>query len=265
MLGISSSTAPVIRSQFRELLKLMSSHLEYYPFLLGWNISLADFAWFGSFYAHLSRDPVPSFIIKTEAPLVFDWVERVQGLARWAGQSVDRWDTRSKMWLPTYGTTRTEQLAPKQENVPESSSKIAGLLLRDYVHVLYGTLNRCLEYIKTRAASHSSNRVPLPRVLGSHDFTLHTATPDEPTSTTGERLVYTHAVWMFDRLISRTYTSPEQIQASNAWLLSLDSEGVILNTWIECAALWRQGGWRIERNENKLVAITEKQSTSSHL
>ncbi|KAI7236898.1 hypothetical protein KC330_g3512 [Hortaea werneckii] len=82
-LGVSEATSPALEWQFHELLKLMESHFDQYPFLLGDEISLADFAFWGSFGPHLGRDPVPSFIIKTEAPGVWEWIERWRSEILW--------------------------------------------------------------------------------------------------------------------------------------------------------------------------------------
>jgi hypothetical protein len=47
--------------------------------MLGGRPTLADFAMMGPLYAHLFRDPVPGKLVRTRAPLVGSWIERVMG------------------------------------------------------------------------------------------------------------------------------------------------------------------------------------------
>jgi hypothetical protein len=257
LLGVDHKTSPVFRSQFKQLLKLMSSHFSQYPFLLGWEISIADFAFFGSFYAHLARDPVPSFLIRTEAPLVLEWIERVSGLVRWASAGVDRWDSDSRKWRATYGERKAgvKIIDDKEDVVPSSSSQIVELLLADYIMVLKDTLNRTIQYLEETCAKLGNKRtgvisIKLPRTLGRHSFRIGSATGG---SVIGERNVYTHSIWMLDRILDRTYSSSVQRTASDKWLETFASQE-ILREWKECVASWSMAQWKIEREENKLVA-----------
>lgn len=257
MLGVDDKTSPVFRSQFKQLLKLMSSHFSQYPFLLGWEISVADFAFFGSFYAHLARDPVPSFVIKTEAPLVLEWIERVSGLVRWAGAGVERWDSDSCKWRVTYGERKAgaKTIVDEKDAVPSSSSQIVELLLADYIMVLKDTLSRIIQYLEETCTKHGKKRtedisIKLPRTLGRHNFRIGSATCE---TVVGERNVYTHSIWMLDRILERTYRSPAQQAAADKWLETFASQE-ILRDWKECVASWSTAQWKVERDENKLVA-----------
>ncbi|KAI7724306.1 hypothetical protein KC322_g13 [Hortaea werneckii] len=116
-LGVSETTSPALEWQFHELLRLMESHFDQYPFLLGDETSLADFAFWGSFGPHLGRDPVPSFIIKTEAPGVWEWIERVNSGHRWAGQHVRHGNGAQN----SYGTKKTHAKGLDTDEVPESA------------------------------------------------------------------------------------------------------------------------------------------------
>ena len=292
------------------LLKLMSNHLERYPFLLGPRITLADFAFYGTFYAHLSRDPVPGFIMKTEAPLVFEWVERVGGLARWYGVGVERWQSAQGKWTTTYGETANPAPASAAGNprpappqgiegggVPASANGVAQLLFGDYAAVLLDTLTRTLQYLEDKSPPPSSSSSPsassslprnptlasvsLPRTLGKHGFRIGSSRGKSTSSNSssssssnssaaahGERAVYTHGVWIFDRLLRRGYASSEQRASADEWLRTLSRSGQeegnvearegeeasIAQLWTACVQKWEAGGWRIERVENKLVA-----------
>jgi glutathione S-transferase len=78
MLGITPETIPGIEASYRAFLKELSNHLERFPYLFGGRPSLADFAFYGPLYAHLYRDPKSGEIMRENAPLVVDWVERMR-------------------------------------------------------------------------------------------------------------------------------------------------------------------------------------------
>ncbi|MFQ3322834.1 MAG: glutathione S-transferase [Pseudomonadales bacterium] len=77
VLGVNESTIPAIEAQYLELLALLNTHFEQHPFLLGGLPSVADYGLFAPLYAHLSRDPYPSMIMKSKAQRVYRWVERM--------------------------------------------------------------------------------------------------------------------------------------------------------------------------------------------
>lgn len=68
-----------LEASYLEFLAELSAHLEQHAFMLGDKPSLADFGLMAPLYAHLGRDPLPHFLMKTKAPRVADWVERMNG------------------------------------------------------------------------------------------------------------------------------------------------------------------------------------------
>jgi glutathione S-transferase len=75
-LGANESTAPAWEASNTRLLERLEAHLAEHDFVLGGLPSLADFALLGPLYAHLYRDAVPGFALRTRFPLVAEWVER---------------------------------------------------------------------------------------------------------------------------------------------------------------------------------------------
>jgi len=75
--GVSPETIPLIESTYLELLELLQAHLGRAPYLLGGRPSLADYGLIAPLYAHLSRDPHPSMLMKQRAHRVFAWTERM--------------------------------------------------------------------------------------------------------------------------------------------------------------------------------------------
>jgi glutathione S-transferase len=76
-LGIKAETIPAIESAYLALLDALDVLFLYHPYLLGGRPSMADFGFMAGLYAHLSRDPVPSALMKSRAPHVFRWTERM--------------------------------------------------------------------------------------------------------------------------------------------------------------------------------------------
>ena len=78
MLGITGETRACIEDSYKAFLDEFSAHLSKHKFLLGGRPSLADFAFYGPLYAHLYRDPASGELMKSHAPKVAAWVERLR-------------------------------------------------------------------------------------------------------------------------------------------------------------------------------------------
>ena len=78
MLGITDKTQACIERSYEAFLDEFSAHLSEHDFLLGGRPCLADFAFYGPLYAHLYRDPASGDMMKTRAPKVAAWVERLR-------------------------------------------------------------------------------------------------------------------------------------------------------------------------------------------
>ena len=77
MLGITPETIPSIESSWLRCLDVLDAHFALYPYVLGGRPSIGDCGLMTWFYAHLSRDPCPSKIMKEKAPNVFRWTKRM--------------------------------------------------------------------------------------------------------------------------------------------------------------------------------------------
>src|SRR5262249_47875032 len=76
--GSSPETAPVIEASFARVLDLLEAVLGGKPYLFGGTPSFADFGVAGQF-AQLLSDPPPGAMIRTRAPKLATWVERMDG------------------------------------------------------------------------------------------------------------------------------------------------------------------------------------------
>jgi glutathione S-transferase len=75
--GVIDESIPLIEDSYREFLALFATHLKQYPYLLGGRPTYGDYGLVASLYAHLGRDPVPAMLMRTTAPQVSRWVERM--------------------------------------------------------------------------------------------------------------------------------------------------------------------------------------------
>ena len=80
-LGVTPAVIPAMEESYRELLAVLEAHFRLHPYLLGGRPSLADFGMIAPLYAHLARDPVPAQLMRTVAPNVARWTERMNSPA----------------------------------------------------------------------------------------------------------------------------------------------------------------------------------------
>ncbi len=76
-LGVTADVIPAMEESYHELLAVLEAHFRLHPYLLGGRPSLADFGMIAPLYAHLARDPVPAMLMRTIAPNVARWTERM--------------------------------------------------------------------------------------------------------------------------------------------------------------------------------------------
>ena len=75
--GVTPSTWEHVEQGYFNALDALSRILEHRPYLLGTKPSLADFGMMAPMFRHFSQDPEPEEIMRTRAPLVYEWVARM--------------------------------------------------------------------------------------------------------------------------------------------------------------------------------------------
>jgi len=95
--GSSAQTAQQIEESFKDTLALLEPHLGMRSYLFGERPSFADFALWGQIY-NAYRDPTPREILKTRAPAVIDWIERMQDPE--SGGGFERWESLRRTLEP---------------------------------------------------------------------------------------------------------------------------------------------------------------------
>lgn len=78
-LGVDERTEFAWQASLHRVLALLETHFGLHDYVLGGRPSLADFGLLAPLYAHIYRDAVPGFALRTHFPLVTEWVERTNG------------------------------------------------------------------------------------------------------------------------------------------------------------------------------------------
>lgn len=74
--GSNDTTRPTIEASFKRTLSLLEAHLQARPYILGGRPAMADFGLWGQLY-ETATDPTPSAIMRSSAPKVMGWVQRM--------------------------------------------------------------------------------------------------------------------------------------------------------------------------------------------
>ena len=171
--GITEHTGLSIETEYLKFLQLFEKHLSVFPYLLGGQPSLGDFAFFGPLYAHLYRDPASGDLMREAAPGVCDWVIRMNSFN--SQQPSERCD-----WVDF-------------ESIPETLSHLLNHLSRDFVPVIVEEVQALQSWLQT------SNDVIMPRYFGDGDFVIGA---DGPHEVSGKRKLTTYGQWMTQRVLN---------------------------------------------------------------
>jgi hypothetical protein len=76
-LGVTPETIPAVEAAYEDLLDALDRHFQQHPYVMGGRPCIADFGLMAPMFAHLGRDPVPSQLMKSRAPNVYRWTERM--------------------------------------------------------------------------------------------------------------------------------------------------------------------------------------------
>ncbi len=97
--GSNDRTQPLIEASFKRALAILEVHLQSRPYLLGARPALADFGLWGQLY-EAATDPTPSAIMRTLAPKVMEWVQRMVSPA--VAGPFESWSTLAPTLMPLF-------------------------------------------------------------------------------------------------------------------------------------------------------------------
>jgi len=78
-LGVTAETEAAWTNSMHRMLTILENHFDRHDYVLGGRPTLADFPLMGPLYAHLYKDPAPGFMMRTQYPLICEWIERSNG------------------------------------------------------------------------------------------------------------------------------------------------------------------------------------------
>ncbi|MFQ5700153.1 MAG: glutathione S-transferase family protein, partial [Myxococcota bacterium] len=206
-LGVTPRTETAWTASSERVLDLLERHFDEHDFVLGGRPSLADFSLMGPLYAHLFRDAVPGFAMRTRHPLVAEWVERTNGTNALNARTYDQ-----KLYslgeggslVPRPAARHAGQWLP-DDTVPETLRAILQVFFSEMWPMLTSTLSSLRSYLASD--SHTAGAE-----LPGKTFT---STPGFEALQTGEgalthefeiggvrerRMVLPYQVWMLQRL-----------------------------------------------------------------
>lgn len=129
-LGVTPETIPAIERSYEALLDILETHFLQHPYMLGGRPSIADFGLMAPLYAHLARDPRPATLMKTRAPNVWRWTERMNLSGFFDGEFADV--------DPSY---------PSGDTIPETLEPLLAFIFSDWGPELNAVADRYNEWI----------------------------------------------------------------------------------------------------------------------
>ena len=165
-LGIKAHNIAAIEQSYVTLLSDLQLHFEQHDYLLGSKPCIADFGLIAPFYAHLYRDPAPGKLMRSKAPAVCEWVERM---------------------ISDDASLQTGALLSNDE-IPETLYPILKRMSAEQLPVLLDTNQRLDEWRKA-----NPDRQQVERFIGTHSFSLD--------GIEAERIVLPYSLWMFQRSV----------------------------------------------------------------
>ena len=206
-LGVDERTEMAWQASQHRVLGLLEDLFAQHDYLLGGAPSLADFGLLGPLYAHLYRDAVSGFALRTHFPLVCEWVERSNGEgclnARSYGQKLYSLGPEGELvgrvansdegaWLPG-------------DELPEALLPVLGVFFEEMWPVLVDALDRLTAYVasdqhapggelpgKTFIATPGFEALQTGDGALTHEF--------EIGGVKGRRMVVPYHAWMLGRL-----------------------------------------------------------------
>ena len=183
-LGVTAETVPAVESSYEALLGILDEHFARHPYVLGGRPSIADFGLMAPLFAHLSRDPHPSHLMKLRAPNVYRWTERMNLAQIRDGEF---WDQ--------------EETYPAGDELPPTLVPLLEHIFSDWGPELAAYVRRFNEWI-----ANEPSLPPGHLVSGSGERRVHPSLGEvtyELRGRTFRRQCAVQAVWHFEQAAAR--------------------------------------------------------------
>ena len=165
-LGATDASRKEIESWYEDdFLAHFNTHLESQDYLLGNRPSIGDYGLMGPLYAHLYRDPKPGEIMKSKAPNVAKWVERMNNPSATQGDFLS------------------------DDAIADTLLPILKRMFKEHWPVLLDTHEKLSQWVQSQPSSVEPLKIP--RMLGKHTFKIGAIEE--------QRLVLPYSLWMWQR------------------------------------------------------------------
>jgi glutathione S-transferase len=206
-LGVDERTESAWQASQHRLLERLETHFGLHDYVLGGRPSLADFGLLAPLYAHLYRDAVSGFALRTHFPLVCEWVERTNGEgalnARTHGQQLYSLGEDGELVGRPATSDGGEWLA--NDAVPDSILPVISVFFEE----MWPVLARSLEVLTAFIASDAhapGGELPGKTFTATPGFEAHQTGQGALTQAfeiggvSGRRMVVPYQTWMLQRL-----------------------------------------------------------------
>ncbi|MCP4002798.1 MAG: glutathione S-transferase [bacterium] len=206
-LGVDERTEPAWQASQQQILELLELHFAKHDYALGGRPSLADYGLLAPLYAHLYRDAVPGFALRTHFPLVCEWVERTNGEgalnARMYGQKLYSLDEAGQL----VGREATSDGAAwlESDEIPDTLLPLLGVFFEEMWPVLRDAMQVLTRFIASDM-HRSDGELPGKTFTATPGFEAHQTGEGALTQefeiggVRGRRMVVPYQIWMLQRL-----------------------------------------------------------------
>ena len=206
-LGVDKNTEAAWQESQHHLLGLLDTHFGKHDYALGGRPSLADFGLLAPLYAHLYRDAVPGYLMRSYFPVLCEWVERANGEgavnSRMYGDQLYSLDEKGELVGRVATSDGGEWLG--DDGVPETLLAVLEVFFEEMWPVLSDAAHVLTRYIASDAheigaelpgktftatpgfMAEQTGEGPL-----THDFEIR--------GTSGRRMVIPYQIWMLQRV-----------------------------------------------------------------
>jgi len=206
-LGCNEHTEHAWEASLYRILSRLEAHFERHDYVLGGRPSMGDFALLGPLYAHIYRDAASGFILRTEYPLVAEWVERANGEgslnARTYGQKLYSLNQQGELVGRVANSDGGEWLA--DDEVPETLVSVIEVFFEEMWPFLLASIKKLESFIVSE--DHEvGGELPNKTFFASPDFLEHQTNGGALTvefvigDVESERMVVPYQIWMLNRL-----------------------------------------------------------------
>ena len=152
--GVSDETIPTVEAAYAEFLALADAHFGANYFLLGGRPTIGDYGLFNPLYAHLARDPAPANLMKTTAPHVWNWVERMNASEAREEHSIA--DAPSGLFA--------------REQLPDTLTALMAYVAEEYLAEITAHVAFANQWLEEQGDDPALVKAPLGRGIGFTEF-----------------------------------------------------------------------------------------------